>query len=187
MKYTCHGPNSPRDEKGNCILSQAFSHDIFGNIIETQTHFDNGTSNFTMYSYADDNPTQLIHLCNSHPQYPSDIEFRYDAAGNLLVDEKGRVYTYNELGQMLNVEQQGQVLSQYRYNAQGKFISQTYGHENKVTSLKLYYQGEQLMNEYCHGIHTSYQGINGVVKGRVIHGSEGQHQLLFCNTLSFRQ
>ncbi|MCP9270424.1 hypothetical protein M5U04_20715, partial [Xenorhabdus sp. XENO-1] len=182
VKYACHGPNCPLDNQGNRLLSQTFSYDIFSNITEVGTDFTDGSFNRATYHYTADNPVQLTGMNNSHPHYVRNVKFRYDAAGNLLEDEKGREYQYNEQGQMVSIEQQGKVLSHYHYDAQGKVVSQTQGDENEETVIELYYQGDQLINEYCNGLHSSYQGISGATKGRVVHdGSDSQHQLLFCN------
>ncbi len=176
--YRSEGPNSPQDEHGNVILGQAFSYDIFGNITQVITNFKNGGRNEARFTYVEDNPVQLASMTNSHPQYVSHVAFHYDAAGNLLNDEQGREYQYDELGQMARVSQQGVSLSHYSYNALGQVVSQR--HNDAL--IHLYYQGDALTNEYCDGVYSTYQGITGAVTGRTVHDNGlSQQQVLIPN------
>lgn len=176
--YTCAGPNAPQDEYGNHITAQRFGYDLYGNVIRAESNFLDGTSNIATFTYANDNPVQLVNMRNTHPDYVATIDFKYDRAGNLLVDDKNRHYEYNALGEMVSVSAGGQQLSGYQYNALGQVVSQT--HDDAI--IYLYYQGEQLVNEYSDGVYSSYQGVSGAADSRTLQGAgQSQHQFLLAN------
>ncbi len=152
ITYTSVGPNSPYDEYHNQIERQCFNYDTNNNMTRIRTDYIDGSHDIAIMSYSLQNPVQLMSISHTHPDYIAYVQFYYDRVGNLLSDDKGRKYHYNELGQMVRVEQQGKTLSEYVYNAQGQVTSQT----QDSAWLELYYQGDILANEYLGGTYTSY-------------------------------
>ena len=179
ITYTSIGPNSPYDEYGNQIKRQCFNYDINNNMTLISTDYIDGSSDISNMSYSLQNPAQLISISHTHPNYIQLVQFYYDRVGNLLSDDQGRKYHYNELGQMIRVERQGKVLSEYVYNAQGQVSSQM----QDGAWVELYYQGDILVNEYVSGTYSSYhRSWPSMTIGRYISNQEQeQYQQLLPN------
>ncbi|WP_037027969.1 hypothetical protein [Psychromonas aquimarina] len=179
--YSCTGPNMPSNEYGEHLIQQVFSHDLYGNITEVISHFNDGTTNTTEYTYNPTNPVQLVRVTNTHNSYPSSVELNYDVAGNMLNDEKGNVYRYNELGQLTSVDNaNGKKLSKYQYDGEGQMVSQTV--EEQL--VYLFYSKGTLVNEMSEETHSSYHHIAPGLVGRSIHDDANNvhHQLLLGNS-----
>ncbi|EMQ2878534.1 RHS repeat protein [Vibrio navarrensis] len=178
--YTCQGPNCPQDQYGNTLISQEFTHDIFGNITTVKSHFLEDEVNITTFEYLPDNPQRLKRLSNTHASYPAQVVFNYDAAGNLLNDESGLQLNYNALNQMVSVSKDGNTLSQYCYDGLGRQVSQTV----EGALVYLFYLNEQLSHEACDGLHATYHTSGPGLSERSVSGesAEHQHQFLFGNS-----
>ncbi|OEE94421.1 hypothetical protein A1QK_16505 [Vibrio genomosp. F10 str. 9ZD137] len=179
--YTCSGPNIPSDEYGHQIVKQVFSHDLYGNIKQLDSHFSQGTMNTAVYTYNPINPVQLENITNTHPSYPSNIHIKYDKAGNMLNDERGNTYIYNQLGQLTSVENNvDEELSIYQYDGDGRMVSQTV--EEQL--VYLFYSKGDLVNETSGGVHSSYLHVAPGFVGRSVKGEANyvQHEFLFGNS-----
>ncbi|EDP59725.1 RHS repeat protein [Vibrio sp. AND4] len=177
--YVCNGPKQPDDGYGNIISSQEFSHDIFGNITEVISTFDDSRENIATFTYDESNPVRMVVMENTHTSYPSKISFQYDEAGNLLFDENDLEYQYNALGQVSAVVDQGRQISKYAYNAQNQLVSQTAG----GSPVYLYYQGDKLANESSENIDTCYHRASpGFTQRSVTSSSESCEQILLANS-----
>ncbi|WGV98283.1 RHS repeat protein [Vibrio sp. YMD68] len=178
-RYKVTGPNAPVDDYGNTIRKQRFVHDVFGNITKARSVFDDGTSNVAGFYYATLNPQRLESLTNTHVSYPSSVSFSYDAAGNLLNDEQGRSFNYNALNQMTSVEEDGDVLSQYRYDAGGRVVAQSV-EENLI---HLFYLNGQLVNEKSGATHSSFHNIASGLSSRSVSSPDEEiHQFSLGNS-----
>ena len=178
--YSCNGSNAPSNEYGHRLLKQEFSHDPYGNIAQVISHFQDGTSNTAVYTYDPSNPVQLALVTNTHHSYPSSVQLHYSVSGNMLNDEQGNIYRYNELGQLISVENpRGEQLSRYQYDGDGRMVSQTI--EEQL--VYLFYR-HTLTNETSGGVHSSYHHIApGLVSRNVHDDSNNVHnQLLLGNS-----
>jgi YD repeat-containing protein len=181
MTFTCNGPNQPEDGFGNTIIQQDFSHDIYGNITQVISQFSDLSSNTGVFRYESNNPVRLEAVTNTHhSDYPPEVLFQYDGAGNLLNDEQGRVYHYNDLNQMVSVEEMpGEELSRYQYDAGGRIVSQTI----EENLLYLFYCNGEVSNELVDGAHSSYQRVATGLTGRTVsNGVSKQHQIILGNS-----
>ena len=178
--YLCTGMNAPVDEYGNTLTGQSFVYDIYGNVKKITSTFDSGSNNITTFSYSSSNLQRLESLTNTHSDYPVEVTFRYDAAGNLLNDEQGREYEYNALNQLSSVASSDEAqMSQYTYDAQGKVVSQTVA-ENL---LYFFYLADQLSNELCDDEHSVLHRIAPGLFARTVKGTEDQlHQFMLGNS-----
>nr|WP_257230468.1 RHS repeat domain-containing protein [Pseudomonas sp. SbOxS1] len=110
VDYNCSGSECPVDPYGKTIKSQLFGFDAQDNITYLETTFEGGRhSIYFEYENADD-PCQLTGLTNElvpprpgDPVYPSRLDFPYDAEGNLLKDEMGRILGYDSLSRLVSV------------------------------------------------------------------------------------
>lgn len=176
VEYRCDGSNHPHDEQGHGILAQHFSYDLFGNVTEVNSEFidneSNQGTNQASYIYDKRSPVRLLSITNTHPLYPQTQVFHYDAGGNLLLDEQGCEYHYNELGKIAKVAKEGEVISEYHYSAIGEVVSQ----HNETALIHLYYQGDALVNELCNGVSSHYLGIAGATSSRMVRNQhDGSH------------
>ncbi|KJR27832.1 RHS repeat protein [Vibrio sp. S234-5] len=177
--YQVSGPNAPQDDYGNVIVEQSFTHDVYGNITQATSVFSNGSNNTATFSYPSNNPQRLERLTNTHNYYPSSVDFSYDEAGNLLNDEKGRQYSYNALGQMSSVSENGSVLSEYQYDAGGRVVTQSV----EQSLIYLFYLNNQLINERNESAHSSFHNIGpGLTSRNVNSPQEEIHQFSFGNS-----
>ena len=125
--YLAVGLRSPKDQYGNTIRNQAFTYDSFGNVSTVTTDFTDNTVDNAVFTYAMDNPTRLHTVSHSHPDYTNlDFSNAYDDWGNLLRDEKGFSYSFNQYGEMQAVYDENNVeVSRYTYDAQGRLVTQS--------------------------------------------------------------
>lgn len=179
VEYLCDGPNNPHDPYGNMIVRQEFQYDIYGNVLVLVSDFSDGSKNVSEYTYDSEIIARLKKITNTHPDYSSEVNFQYDAAGNMLNDEQGRQYRYNELNQLVSVnEGSGQELTRYQYDALGQVVSQTI--EEQLLYL-LYSQGE-LSNETSNGVSTHYNRVTeGLIRRQTSNGNDIHQDILLGN------
>ena len=119
VDYTCSGSQAPEDPYGKIIQGQMFGFDAQDNLDFVETTFEGGR-NSSYYEYGNpDDPCQLTAITNTfQPDYPQRLEFSYDANGNLLQDEAGRILEYDSLGRLISVSSlTGEPANSYRYDA----------------------------------------------------------------------
>ncbi|KVS39946.1 RHS repeat-associated core domain-containing protein [Burkholderia ubonensis] len=124
VAYRCTGTQPPHDPYGHAIASQHYMFDCLDNLVELTTEFGDGTENVAHFSYENaTDPTQLTRVTHSHAGYPSSLELRYDADGN-LVDDGSRTFQYDPLGRLTQIAGAVRSLSaQYRYDALDRLVA----------------------------------------------------------------
>ncbi|HEF4759438.1 TPA: RHS repeat-associated core domain-containing protein [Pseudomonas putida] len=142
-RYRCSGPELPRDRFGNAMTSQYFEYDTIDNIIYSRTVFNDGRVDIAHFSFADDDPCQLVGVRHSHPDYQGlKTDFSYDADGNQQHDELGRQLNYDSQGRLLSVKTAaGQSLTAYRYDPHNHL--QSVQPEGETQTLR-FYQGTRV-------------------------------------------
>ncbi|KAF7175522.1 hypothetical protein CNMCM7691_008623 [Aspergillus felis] len=124
VEYNCEGSQLPSLEQGR-LRSQHFSFDEYDNLVEVKTRFEDGRENISRYSHSPADPTQLIRITNTHPDFKAQIDLQYDANGCLTRDEQGRTLEYDSVNRLQAIRDgSGAVVSQYRYDASGRLICQ---------------------------------------------------------------
>lgn len=107
LRYDCEGTQAPIDAWGKRIDFQAFTYDHLDNLLTVRTGFD-GEENLCRFSYDRPDKTQLSSMTHSHAQYqPGQVSFEYDANGNLLNDNQGRMFRYDALSRLESVASAG--------------------------------------------------------------------------------
>ncbi|KAF7883302.1 uncharacterized protein EAF02_005222 [Botrytis sinoallii] len=138
VNYQCQGSEPPADQRGNFLRSQQFVFDNYDNIVQTSTVFQGGSSNTSTSSFSTQDPTQLIRVTNSHPDYPS-IVLEYDYNGCLTRDEQGRRLQYDNMSRLTDVRDvNNNVLAQYLYDAAGNLACQRVPNQPDT---KFFYRG----------------------------------------------
>ncbi|MCG7508447.1 RHS repeat-associated core domain-containing protein, partial [Mesorhizobium retamae] len=140
--HSCTGPNRPKDRFGNVISRQVFVYDELDNIERCITTFADGSKDTARFTYAQDDPCQLVSITHDHANYPTLENFEYDADGNLLNDERGRRMVYNSLGQLLEVQLPAREgATRYSYDGHGELTGSTAAGQVKMGRI---YDGFQL-------------------------------------------
>ncbi|GAD93715.1 conserved hypothetical protein [Paecilomyces variotii No. 5] len=144
VDYQCEGLRPPVNEKGHELQHQHFTFDQYNNLVQVSTTFPDGgenKQNKTCHFYSTKDPTQLIRITNTHPKYPAEINLEYDENGRLTRDEQGRTLQYDTRNRLRAVQDKGQIISQYHYDAAGKLVCQ----EMQGKSTCLHYHGDALI------------------------------------------
>ncbi|SCW94838.1 RHS repeat-associated core domain-containing protein [Pseudomonas sp. NFACC05-1] len=107
--YTCAGSQPPIDPYGNRLSGQTFIFDAMDNLIIVITETVDGKNNMAEYHYENpQDPAQLSRVTNSGDAgHPDELVLSYDANGNLIQDEQGRVLEYDALNRLLSVSESG--------------------------------------------------------------------------------
>ncbi|WP_347901434.1 RHS repeat-associated core domain-containing protein [Pseudomonas purpurea] len=122
VTYACSGGMLPPDGWGKTIQKQDFNYDVFNNIIECRTYFDGGMNTAKFVYGNTDDPTQLTRITHSHADYPSSVDFTYDANGCMVRDQAGREFAYDVMGRLKAVTADGKTIN-YAYDAMGKLVA----------------------------------------------------------------
>ncbi|TGO52101.1 hypothetical protein BOTNAR_0335g00120 [Botryotinia narcissicola] len=139
VNYQCQGSEPPADSKGNLLTSQQFVFDNYDNIVQTSTVFQDGSSNTSTSSFSTQDPTQLIQVTNTHPDYPSKVVLEYDYNGCLTRDEQDRRLQYDNMSRLTDVRDvNNNVLAQYLYDAAGNLACQRVPNQ---LDTKFFYRG----------------------------------------------
>ncbi|MGI0120391.1 RHS repeat domain-containing protein [Zooshikella sp. RANM57] len=146
--YFVEGPLSPADKFGNIIASQIYNYDPIDNIRLIEIEFKDGSNIHLNYNYENTDPNQLssITAIGSNSAYPLQIIFEYDQLGNMLNDENGLTYGYDNHGRLELVSTaNNEVIANYYYDAIGR-LSKT-----------IYQDGQKSTYNYC-GSAVMYEG-----------------------------
>ena len=151
--YECNGPECPQDPYGHTLTGQIFECDALDNHTVVLTLWSEQARHTALKEYraggrgkalakvADDgmnyaeyfyknalDPVQLTGITNTHDSYPSNVSLAYDADGNLLNDEWGRGFEYDELGRLVHVSALGdESPSTYHYDPLDVISARTEG------------------------------------------------------------
>ncbi|APC14456.1 hypothetical protein BLL42_01410 [Pseudomonas frederiksbergensis] len=182
VDYNCRGSQLPEDPYGKVIKGQLFGFDAQDNLDFVETTFDGGRhSIYFEYTNADD-PCQLTALTNQlspalpgDPLYPPRIDFTYDADGNLLRDEVGRILGYDSLGRLISVSAQaGETATDYHYDSLDTLsgLGTSGGNEQR------FYQGGELANQIKGANNSTFVRADGIVLAELQAGAGPKSLLL---------
>ena len=156
-EYECEGESLPKDDYGHAIIMQIFDFDGLDNIIQSLTIFQDGTEDYSSFTFHPHDPCQLLTVSHSHPRYIEDgralCKFSFDEDGNQINDEFGNLLKYDSLGRLLcvEVESSGTPVSSFRYDSHNQLIASQYKNESERLRM---YEGIQLVGTLQDNIHT---------------------------------
>ncbi|PNQ53778.1 hypothetical protein C1141_19405, partial [Vibrio agarivorans] len=169
IKYNATGERLPKDQFGNFIKNQTFSYDSFGNVSSLETIFSDDSKDIANFGYDHDYPTRLMTVHHTHPSYTNHVfSDSYDIFGRLVKDEKGYRYSFNEYGEMKAVyDENGILLSQYTYDAQGRLASQSIPEQ---PSIEYIYSGQSLISQKQGNVKTKTSSMDNRILSKNISG-----------------
>ena len=173
--YSCSGTQRPRDAQGNEIIQQTYVFDAFDNILTLKTEFPGG-SNLALFDYSANDPTQLVGIGNSHPDYPAPVALQYDANGHLTVDDQARQFTYDALGRLTQVATAvGAVLRGYHYDARDQLVELS---QPSGPAIQRFYRDGREINEICGSDKSTSLRPTGILLGQNRQGADAGVRLL---------
>ncbi|PMZ99414.1 MULTISPECIES: RHS repeat domain-containing protein [unclassified Pseudomonas] len=119
VRYTTTSGSGPRDPFGNLIIEQRFILNALDGYRQVITTFSDGSKDIATFSYAAQDPCQVVAIDHSHPSWPARIDLNYDRQGRLVADSLGRVLTWDAQGRLQRVEYAGKSC-EYRYSPDGR-------------------------------------------------------------------
>ncbi|MFW0757813.1 RHS repeat-associated core domain-containing protein, partial [Pseudomonas sp. H11T01] len=167
VEYSCTGSQRPEDPYGKVIKGQLFGFDAQDNLDFVETTFEGGRHSI-YYEYTNQNdPCQLMGLTNElsparpgDPLYPPRIDFTYDADGNLLQDEVGRILAYDSLGRLISVSAlSGETANDYHYDS----LDTLNGRSTSGGNEQRFYQNGELANQIQGSNSSTFVRADGVV------------------------
>ncbi|WP_158781629.1 RHS repeat domain-containing protein [Pantoea sp. BAV 3049] len=145
VNYMVSGNSLPVDGYGNSIKSQTYAFDALNNLTSVTTELSDDSTDTAEYTYNNpDDPTQLTSVMHTHTDYPQLISLEYDDCGRMTRDEAGRVLSYDAIGRLSDISDEGTTGGKYDYDALNRLITQ----QVSDTELRsLYYRGNELVSE----------------------------------------
>lgn len=179
-RYRCSGTDLPQDRFGNAIVSQYFEFDPLDNIIYSRTVFNDGRLDVAHFTFAEDDPCQLLGARHSHPDYQHlQSRFSYDPDGNLAHDEIGQRLNYDSLSRLVQVTTAaGQPVTAYRYDPHNHL--QAILPEGDTQTLR-FYQGTRVTDTLHDGRHVQLLYHQGQPLAQQTPGDAGQTLLLLTD------
>lgn len=128
VRYANEAENSllPQDEYGRPFRGQTFAYDVWSNVTMVGTDY-LGSPSESIAVYAFNNPSdpcQLTGISYSHTdpdQLNRDGSLRYDAAGRVIQDDRGRLFTWDDAGRLAGATD-GNSCGDYAYDALNRMI-----------------------------------------------------------------
>lgn len=154
--YNVNGSSLPQDAYGHPMTAQVYQYDALNNLTAVTTQLDGGTSDTATFFYENAaDPTQLTSL-RQYRNYPQYIEFRYDADGRMIRDEKARILSYDAIGRLAGFSGNDIPDTRYNYDALNRLVRQG----NNINTQQFYYRGNERVNE----MQMPSPGVNRLIK-----------------------
>ncbi|GFM49193.1 sugar-binding protein [Pseudomonas cichorii] len=152
--HACRGETLPHDRYGHGMSEQRFDFDALDNITCVNSTFSDGSTDQALFGFAPDDPTQLVSITHTHPDYPASITLDYDDNGNLLHDENAQQLMYDTQSRLLGVTAtDGSETAHYRYDSHNHLVGVRHGGEAETLR---FYQDERLSTRIQGSETTSY-------------------------------
>jgi RHS repeat-associated protein len=174
VEYGNTGAQYATDQRGRSIRSQRFTYDVLNNITQVITSLLGEPDDVVTRRHQHADPTQLSQITGTNPSRV--INLTYDRSGQ-LIQEATREFQFNNMGQLTQVSNHGQVRSSYGYDAAGRQVSHSDEIGNRVG---LHYSAERVIGVSQGSVRARYvrheetvlaRSISGM--GSEINGSDG--------------
>ena len=173
-EYRCSGTQRPFDAYGKEIIKQTYTFDALDNLVTLETHFVGG-QNLASYVYSAVDATQLVEITHSHSDYPAPVKLTYDQNGQLVIDERSRVLSYDALGRLTSVASAvGGVIRGYHYDALDMLVERS---APDARSALIYYDEGRLVNEVSGADSATYLRSANLSLGYQQQGPENKNEL----------
>ncbi|QXI39438.1 RHS repeat domain-containing protein [Pseudomonas xantholysinigenes] len=117
-RYTANSTAAVKDAYGNLVVEQHFTFNAFDGYSQVLSTFADGSEDLSLYSYAADDPTQVLSISHSHASWPALIELSYDDCGRVIADSLGRRMHWDHQDRLTRVELDSRHCD-YRYRPDG--------------------------------------------------------------------
>lgn len=151
VKYTATPFAAPQDPFGNRIINQVFSFNAFNGHERVVTRYSDQTVDDARFTYASDNPAQVVKISHSHPDWPKEVTLTYDACGRVVNDSLGRSMVWNAQDRLVEVRH-ARRRCQYGYTAHGRLSDRTV--DGVLT--RSFFSGQALTHEQSGGDSLGY-------------------------------
>ncbi|MFJ3466788.1 RHS repeat domain-containing protein [Pseudomonas sp. NPDC090201] len=163
INYAADESCAPEDPFGNRILRQSFTFNALDGHEKVVTRYADGSSDQALFTYAVNNPVQLVKVTHTHAAWPRVIRLAYDACGRVIRDSLGRRMVWNAQDRLTEVHYNNQ-RCQYRYTARGRLADRIVdGVLNRS-----FFSGDELTHELtgnaCLQFHSGEQGLFAISK-----------------------
>ncbi|WP_251862442.1 RHS repeat-associated core domain-containing protein [Clostridium sp. Marseille-Q2269] len=105
----------PKDQYSTNIKKFEYTYDDFDNIVSATTTFTDESTNTANFTYDSINPCKLLKVENSKSNYPKQINFQYDDAGN-IISMGERKFDYDDFNKLYRVNSNSDSGSSYYKN-----------------------------------------------------------------------
>ncbi|MFJ3523590.1 RHS repeat domain-containing protein [Pseudomonas sp. NPDC090203] len=163
VNYAADESCAPEDPFGNRILRQSFTFNALDGHEKVVTRYADGSSDQALFTYAVNNPVQLVKVTHTQAAWPRVIRLAYDACGRVIRDSLGRRMVWNAQDRLTEVHYNNQ-RCQYRYTARGRLADRIVdGVLNRS-----FFSGDELTHELtgnaCLQFHSGEQGLFAISK-----------------------
>ena len=177
LLHQCEGSELPQDRFGRAISEQLFLYDGLDNLYQKTTTFADGTEDEAQYHFNANDPCQLESVVHTD-HYPREIEFKYDADGNMLNDEDGQALSYDPMGRLVSVHNSNGPVSSYRYDAHDHLVAVRQGTASETLR---FYRNEQLTLTVQDELQTQFLYSGRAPLGQQTAGAPETTRLLHTN------
>lgn len=142
VHYTANEHAAPQDPYGNRIVEQAFVFNALNGYQTVVSTFVDGSQDEAAFSYAEGDPTRLLHVTHTHEAWPSTLALTYDECGRVSGDSLGRRMKWDTQGRLTEVSHEGRTCT-YRYDSKGQLVERTL--DDSLT--RSFFSADQLTHE----------------------------------------
>ncbi len=125
VRYTANDAAAPADPFGNRIVRQVFTLNALDGYERVVSHFADGSQDEAVFTYAPNDPTQVMTITHSHTSWPARISLRYDACGRVIEDSLGRSMTWDTQDRLTSVSYNA-AHCRYRYDPSGNLTDRQF-------------------------------------------------------------
>ena len=163
VSYVADETCAPEDPFGNRILRQTFTLNALDGHEKVVTVYADQSTDEALFTYAVNNPVQLVKVTHTHSSWPRVVTLTYDACGRVIGDSLGRRMIWNAQDRLTEVRQNDQ-RCQYRYTAHGRLADRIV--DSAVS--RSFFSGEDLTHEVTGKdsvqFHSGEQGLFAISK-----------------------
>lgn len=125
VRYTANEAAAPEDPYGNRIVEQVFAYNALNGHEKVINTFSDGTQDEATFTYATNNPCQVVKINHTHESWPESVTLAYDNCGRVIGDSLGRSMKWDTQGRLTEVTHEGHACA-YHYDPQGRLVDREF-------------------------------------------------------------